>query len=73
MQGRGYVAQVVISCGAELRIVQDLMVYVSVATTQVDTHITKPEARKTYRQFHPLAEAFRSAQRRIDEGISRER
>ena len=49
------------------------MVYVSVATTQVDTHITQPEARKTYRQFHPLAEAFRSAQRRIDEGISRER
>ena len=73
VQGRGYVGQVVISCGAELRIVQDLMGHVSVATTQVYTHITKPEARKAYLQFHPLAKAFRSAQRRIDEGISRER
>ena len=64
--GRGYVGQVVISCGADLRIVQDLM-------GQVYTHITKPEARKAYLQFHPLAKASRSAQRRIDEGISRER
>ena len=35
VQGHGYVGQVVISCGAELRIVQDLMGHVSVATTQV--------------------------------------
>ena len=48
VQGRGYVGQVVISCGAELRIVQDLMGHVSVATTQVYTHITKPAARKAY-------------------------
>ena len=72
VQGRGYVGQVVISCGAELRIVQDLMGHVSVATTQVYTHITKPEARKAYRQFHQLAKGFRSAQRRIDEVASRE-
>ena len=69
VQGRGYVGQVVISCGAELRIVQDLMGRVSVATTQVYTHITKPEARKAYLQFHQLAKGFRSAQRRIDEGM----
>ena len=72
VQGRGYVGQVVISCGAELQIVQDLMGHVSVATTQVYTHITKPEARKAYRQFHQLAKGFRSAQRRIDEVAIRE-
>ena len=72
VQGRGYVGQVVISCGAELRIVQDLMGHVSVATTQVYTHITKPEARKAYLQFHQLAKGFRSAQRRIDEVASQE-
>lgn len=41
--------------GADLRIVQELLGHSSPTTTQIYTHITQAQARKTYEFAHPLA------------------
>ncbi len=41
--------------GADLRVVQDLLGHSSPTTTQIYTHVTLREARKSYVQAHPLS------------------
>ena len=41
--------------GADLRVVQDLLGHSSPTTTQIYTHVTLREARKSYVQSHPLS------------------
>ena len=45
-----------INGGADLRIVQDLLGHSSPATTQIYTHVTGVESRKSYLDAHPLAQ-----------------
>ena len=44
-----------INGGADLRVVQDLLGHSSPSTTQIYTHVTGVEARKSYLDAHPLA------------------
>ncbi len=44
-----------LSGGADLRVVQELLGHASPATTQIYTHVTKGEARKAYMASHPRA------------------
>jgi site-specific recombinase XerD len=44
-----------INGGADLRIVQDLLGHSSPSTTQIYTHVTGVEARKSYLDAHPMA------------------
>ena len=45
-----------INGGADLRVVQDLLGHSSPATTQIYTHVTGVESRKSYMESHPLAQ-----------------
>ena len=47
--------------GADLRLVQELLGHAKVTSTQVYTHITQKEARRSYMQHHPLAKQSRGA------------
>tara|TARA_B100000929_G_scaffold95322_2_gene74753 strand:- start:891 stop:1835 length:945 start_codon:yes stop_codon:yes gene_type:complete len=44
-----------INGGADLRVVQDLLGHSSPSTTQIYTHVTGVEARKSYLNAHPMA------------------
>ena len=44
-----------INGGADLRVVQDLLGHSSPSTTQIYTHVTGVEARKSYMNAHPMA------------------
>jgi integrase/recombinase XerC len=44
-----------LSGGADLKIVQELLGHASLSTTQVYTHITKEQMKKTYDAHHPRA------------------
>jgi site-specific recombinase XerD len=44
-----------LSNGANLRSVQELLGHKNVATTQIYTHLTRGEIRKAYDESHPRA------------------
>ena len=50
-----------INGGADLRIVQDLLGHSSPVTTQIYTHVTGVESRKSYQDAHPLAQESEEA------------